>query len=296
VLEELCTQAGGVAPGELAEAERRSAAKRDAERERERIETRVREDGDGRDVEALFDECDGIDGDEAAARLVALRGERADVDAEVEKLMSRRADLQAEFETVLGHRQAADLEQEAATVETEIGDAVEDYVNLTVQEALLRRAIEVYRDRNQGPILRRARELFVRLTDGAYSGLRADVEHGETVLLVEDGARRSLELSALSDGTVDAVYLALRLAVVQEHNASREPVPFIADDLLLNLDNRRSEAALRTLAEVAASSQVLLFTHHAHMLDLARRAVPPGVLIAHDLSSPGAVEPRRRAG
>jgi uncharacterized protein YhaN len=78
--------------------------------------------------------------------------------------------------------------------------------------------------------------------------------------------------------------LALRLAVVQEHNARSEPIPFVADDLLLNLDNKRAQAALRTLAAIAASSQVLLFTHHAHMADLARIVVPPPILIEHNLS------------
>lgn len=299
VLAELCAQAGGVAAGELAEIERRSTARRDALRERERIETRVREDGDGRDFGELFAECDGIDRDRAVARLQALRAGRDDAEAEVEKLMKQRVDLQAEFDRLLGDREAADVAQEAAAVQAGVADGVEEYVNLTVQETLLRAAIELYRDRNQGPILRRARDLFVQLTGGAYSGLRADLENGETVLLVEDPARGSLELDALSDGTVDAVYLALRLAVVQEHNATREPLPFIADDLLLNLDNRRAEAALRTLAEVAKSGQVLLFTHHAHMLELARRAVPPDILVEHDLSASsqvGVPVERRRAG
>jgi len=112
---------------------------------------------------------------------------------------------------------------------------------------------------------------------------------------VEDASRGSLELDALSDGTVDAVYLALRLAVVQEHNARHEPLPFIADDLLLNLDNSRSQAALRTLAELAKSGQVLLFTHHTHMVDLARSTVPPGVLVEHSLSPPVGADERRRA-
>ena len=104
-------------------------------------------------------------------------------------------------------------------------------------------------------------------------------------MIAEDALRGSLEIEALSDGTVDSLYLALRLAVVQEHNGRHEPIPFVADDLLLNLDNIRAQAALRTLAAIAASSQVLLFTHHAHMVDLARIAVPPPILIEHNLSS-----------
>jgi uncharacterized protein YhaN len=100
--------------------------------------------------------------------------------------------------------------------------------------------------------------------------------------------RGSLGLEALTDGTVDPLYLALRLAAIEEHNATREPLPFIADDLLLNFDNTRSQAALRTLARVAASNQVLFFTHHSHMLDLARAAVPEGLLSVHRLSGAAA--------
>jgi uncharacterized protein YhaN len=174
--------------------------------------------------------------------------------------------------------------QDAANAETEIDEAVQAYADLTVQETLLRQAIDLYRDRNQGPILTRAKSLFAELTNGEYTGLRADVdENGAPILLAEHASRGSLEVSALSDGTVDPLYLALRFAVVQEHNATHEPLPFIADDLLLNLDNRRARATLKTLGTVAASAQVLFFTHHEHMIELARASVPEALLVEHCL-------------
>jgi uncharacterized protein YhaN len=281
----LCAQAGCADADALPEIERKSTEKQAALAAREKIEMRVREDGGGRDFAALFAECDDAAADQIPADLLGLKADREETEARIEKLMSDRAALKADFDLLLGQSQAADLMQEAATVEAEIAEGAEAYVDLTVQETLLRAAIDIYRDRNQGPILLRARHLFAELTDGAYSGLRADInERGETVLIAEEALRGSLEIDALSDGTVDALYLALRLAVVQEHNARQEPLPFVADDLLLNLDNKRAQAALRTLAAVAASSQVLLFTHHAHMADLARIAVPPPLLIEHDLS------------
>jgi uncharacterized protein YhaN len=294
-LDALCTQARVADADQLAEVERKSTEKREAVREREQIETRVREDGGGRDFTALFEECDDVPGDRIPADLIGLKADRDDIETRIDRLSSERGALQNEFDTLLGQNQAADLAQNAAAVGAEIEEAVDAYVDLTVQETLLRAAIDVYRDRHQGPILARARNLFVQLTDGAYRGLRADVERGETILIVEDASRGSLELDALSDGTVDAVYLALRLAVVQEHNATHEPLPFIADDLLLNLDDSRSQAALRTLAELAKSGQVLLFTHHAHMVNLARSAVPQGILVEHSLSPPGGAVERRRA-
>ena len=286
-LSALCAQAAGCANSEeLAEIERRSIEKQGALSAREKIETRVREDGGGRDFAGLLGECEDVSADQIPAELLGLKADREETEARIEKLMSERAALRAEFEIVLGQSQAADFTQEAAIVEAEIAEAVEGYVDLTVQETLLRAAIEIYRDRNQGPILMRARNLFAELTDGAYTGLRADInERGETILIAQDALRGSLEIDALSDGTVDALYLALRLAVVHEHNARHEPLPFVADDLLLNLDNKRAQAALRTLAAIAASSQVLLFTHHAHMVDLARIAVPPPLLVEHNLSA-----------
>ncbi len=295
VFDALCAQARVADADQLAEIERKSAEKRDALREREKIETRVREDGGGHDFTALFEECADVPGDLIPADLIGLKADRDDVESRVDKLSSERGALQNEFDTLLGQNQAADLAQDAAAFGAEIEDTVDAYVDLTVQETLLRAAIDVYRDRHQGPILTRARNLFVQLTDGAYTGLRADVERGETILIVEDASRGSLELDALSDGTVDAVYLALRLAVVQEQNATHEPLPFIADDLLLNLDNSRSQAALRTLAELATSGQVLLFTHHAHMVNLARSAVPSGILVEHSLSPSISGAERRRA-
>ena len=202
----------------------------------------------------------------------------------IDEMMTRRATLNAEFSSLFGNNQAADALQDAANVEAEIDQAVQAYTDLTVQETLLRQAIDLYRDRNQGPILTRAKVLFSELTNGEYTGLRADVdEHGAPILIAEHATRGSLEVSALSDGTVDPLYLALRLAVVQEHNALREPLPFIADDLLLNLDNARARATLKTLGALAASTQVLFFTHHEHMIELARASLPPALLIEHCL-------------
>jgi uncharacterized protein YhaN len=294
-LDGLCAQAGGALVDELPEIERKSSEKQGALAAREKIEMRVRQDGGGRDFAALFAECDDVAADQIPADLLGLKADREETEARIDKLISDRAALQADFDILLGQSQAADPMQEAATVEAEIAEGVEAYVDLTVQETLLRAAIDIYRDRNQGPILLRAKHLFAELTDGAYSGLRADIsERGETILIAEDALRGSLEVEALSDGTVDALYLALRLAVVQEHNARHEPLPFVADDLLLNLDNKRAHAALRTLAAVAASSQVLLFTHHAHMVDVARVAVPPPILFEHELSPAMSDEGERR--
>jgi uncharacterized protein YhaN len=280
----LCAVAGCDNAAGLVEIEQASASKQDAVREREQLEKRMLEDGAGLALDILLSECEGIAGDALPGSIAMLTTERGAVEATIEKLMTERASLCAAFDALFGQSQAAEALQDAANVEADIAILTQTYADLTLQEIALRQAIDLYRDRNQGPILSRAKILFSQLTDGIYSGLRADIDdHDEAILIAEHTTRGSLEIGALSDGTVDPLYLALRLAVVVEHNDRNEPLPFIADDLLLSLDSTRAQATLRTLVTVAQTSQVLFFTHHDHMIALARACLPPGLLTEHRL-------------
>ena len=50
-----------------------------------------------------------------------------------------------------------------------------------------------------------------------------------------------------------------------------EPVPFIVDDVLVDFDDKRSQAALSSLAVLAKKTQVILFTHHTQVVDQAKK-------------------------
>ena len=73
----------------------------------------------------------------------------------------------------------------------------------------------------------------------------------------------------MSEGTRDQLYLALRLATLERYLAHAEPLPFVVDDVLVNFDDDRSRATLEVLAELSGKTQVILFTHHARLRDLA---------------------------
>jgi uncharacterized protein YhaN len=78
-------------------------------------------------------------------------------------------------------------------------------------------------------------------------------------------------MDQLSEGTRDQLFLALRVAAVEAHAAGAEPLPFIADDLLATFDDERAAAAIALLARLGRRSQAILFTHHAHIAELAQR-------------------------
>jgi uncharacterized protein YhaN len=78
----------------------------------------------------------------------------------------------------------------------------------------------------------------------------------------------------MSKGTRFQLYLALRLAGYRQFCSEKEPLPFIGDDILETSDDRRAESAMRQLSEIARCGQVLYFTHHRHLCEIAKKIYP----------------------
>ena len=97
-----------------------------------------------------------------------------------------------------------------------------------------------------------------RLTGGKYNTvtLSRDLEASATET---DGLlpRKAL---ALSKGTVDQLYLAVRLAVCQLCLPQEEQAPLVLDDALVAFDDGRMELAVDCLRELGTERQILLFT------------------------------------
>ena len=116
-----------------------------------------------------------------------------------------------------------------------------------------------------------------------YRRLVADEADDKPVLRAErdDGARIGVE--AMSDGTADQLYLALRLAALDLRRASHPHMPLVLDDVLITADDGRAANMLRALVRFAEGGQVLIFTHHRHLLDVARAALGEQAFAVHEL-------------
>jgi uncharacterized protein YhaN len=151
---------------------------------------------------------------------------------------------------------------------------------------MLRQAAETYRQRNESPILTRASALFRRVTLGSFSSITVDdAEVKEGVLKGVRGDQELVPISGMSDGVKDQLYLSLRLAALEAQLEGREPLPFVVDDILVHLSDGRARATLDVLAELADRTQVLLFTHHARIVELAR-SLDGREVFAHSIEPP----------
>jgi uncharacterized protein YhaN len=178
------------------------------------------------------------------------------------------------FEAIGGDDRAARDAADRQAALAEITDFAEQYVRLRSAIVLLQWAIDRYRREKQAPMLKRAGELFAILTCGSFRTLQLEFDEHDNAQLAgirQDG--RQVPVVGMSTGTADQLYLALRVAAIEDYLDHAEPIPFIADDLFINFDDKRAAAGFRVLGELAKKTQVLFFTHHQHLLEVARKAL-----------------------
>ncbi|RMG10286.1 MAG: hypothetical protein D6731_17745 [Planctomycetota bacterium] len=280
-LTRLCREAGVEKASELPAAEARLRAYDALRTKEERARAELAPEQRALDPPALRSLLAGRD-------VAGLAAERAEVARRAEELGAQRDQAQHEvgrldeqLRTYDGGAAAARALQEQQAAETRLRRIAERYALLTVASAALDELLERHRGETQEPVLRRAHEHFAALTCGSFAGLTTVLgEEGHEHLLGvrPDAERAQVPFSEMSEGARDQAYLALFLAYVEERLArrsqeGREAVPFVADDVLVSFDEERTAAALCRFADLAARTQVIYFTHHEHLVELAREAV-----------------------
>ncbi len=225
--------------------------------------------------------------EELLVMLEAVDAGLVEVEGELTRETRSIAQIEMGLDQMRADSGAAEASAQAQEMLARVRSDLERYVRAKVAGVILSREIDRYRQENQGPMLAKASELFACLTLRSYSGVRAgyDDKDRPTLRCVRDG-NVEVDVAGLSEGTRDQLYLSLRLASLLRYAEVAEPMPLILDDVLVQFDDERSRAALAVLAELSSRMQIVFFTHHARMVDLAREAIPASSLTVHELTPP----------
>ncbi|MDC0935932.1 AAA family ATPase [Pirellulales bacterium] len=258
---------------ELPSAIDRSDQKRALQDHLQDLATQLAPSSGGSSVEDFATEAEAEDPDQLTPRIAGLDEQITRLREERDEALTAEQRETSALEAFDGSGDAANVAVERQFLLSKIEDDAHEYVVTRVEGALLKRAIETYQHRAQGPILSLASSLFSKLTCGSFDGLRADYdENGNEVLkAVRPNSDGLIGVEAMSEGSRDQLYLALRIATLEHWFEHHEPVPFIVDDVLLSFDDARAEASLKSLLELAQNTQVLFFTHHDHLVSLAKQ-------------------------
>ena len=166
-------------------------------------------------------------------------------------------------------RNAAGLQQQRIEASAQMLRVGQDWLVRHTAVRLARNAIEQHRAKAQNPVIARASQMFATITCGKFAGLVTDFDVSDSPTLKGqrgDGAK--VPVDGMSEGTRDQLFLVLRLALLEQRGA--EPLPFIGDDLLASFDEARTGETLDLLAQFGTRQQVILFTHHNHVVEIAR--------------------------
>ena len=150
-----------------------------------------------------------------------------------------------------------ELETQLAALQQRIEKLEDHHAALTLAQETLLEARQELQRRFAPRIAKRAQVLLSQMTQGRYQKLTLGSDFQlQAATNTEDTLQ---DAWWRSDGTVDQLYLALRLAVAGELTPQ---APLILDDALVRFDDRRALEALKILQQEAQTRQVLLFTCH----------------------------------
>ncbi len=282
ILDRLCRSAGGIPVDALPAAEEKAGRKDDlAKRYAELLRQLSEASSSNEDV--LRERLAGQDA-------TSMEIERERIGADIKRREAELAEVRQAEEHARRALEAIDTSDAAAVArETmEAGSArlraaIRPWARLRLAHALLREALNRFRERAQAPMIAAASTYFSLMTDGAFTRLVADDTTDQPVLRAERASGAIIGVEAMSEGTVDQLYLALRLAALELRRASHPHMPLVLDDVLITSDDARAANILRALERFAAASQVVLFTHHRHLIDVARAALPERACAVHML-------------
>lgn len=192
-------------------------------------------------------------------------------------LMSKIEEIQKQIEA--SEQQMIDYRLQLNSLEYEdknISERLEEIISLKEEYENLKEQLQIVEEKNRciqatKELLEKAYEqmkrsvtpkftqnlsnLIQKITDGKYQKVSIHEEKGLIVEL-EDGEYKSANL--LSVGTIDQLYLSLRLAMLDE--ISQEKMPIILDEAFAYFDDERLKNSLLFLMEQAKEHQIILFT------------------------------------
>lgn len=287
-LDEMCRQAECAAYEQLQKAFNQSQRRRELEKNVTELETQLISQSGGASLEAFIAEAEreAADVDSLQPRIDELSREIERLETENEEHIREIEREESELQKIDGSSVAAEKALECESIAARLEDQVRELAVIRLSSAVLHTGIEQYRKKNQAPILSRASQIFSKITLGSFNELRAEFnENGEPVLAaIRCENDTAITVGQMSDGTLDQLYLALRIAVLEGWLDRHEPLPFIIDDVLTNFDDERAIAALGVFAELSRKTQVIFFTHHMHLVETASKNLPTDELFLTKLT------------
>ncbi|MCL2305031.1 MAG: AAA family ATPase [Planctomycetaceae bacterium] len=183
-----------------------------------------------------------------------------------------------ELQQLAQDQTAAKKQRELLILDRKIKTSIRTWQVQAVSCRILENIRKAYERERQPLALAETSDYFRRLTAGKYQ--RVWTPLGEDTLKIDDSGANTMDVSWLSRGTREQLFISLRLALSGSFTRHGSDLPLILDDVLVNFDTSRAKTAAKVLMEIAESGkQIILFTCHEHIARIFhKRDVPVWIL------------------
>jgi uncharacterized protein YhaN len=233
---------------------------------------------DGEELEDLRDvvEKDGVSADGPARSDEEVKAEHRETVDRIEALTKEEHGLHiAVTERLAGGRSINDIEEEQAACEARNNSLVFEMEAATYAATAIESVAQNKHARVAPKLAALASSYLSDVTGGTYSELTLSRDLRISVRIPQTEQMNTDPEQQLSKGTVDQIYLALRLALVQCLGENNESIPMLLDDPFANYDDARLQRAMELLARISEGSQILVFTCREDVAEAARRVGAP---------------------
>lgn len=207
---------------------------------------------------------------ELKARLDRIDDEVREIEVQLGELQRERGDLERQRKQLEASSKVSELRAKINVLEDRLQTDASRWAVLRIASHLLETTREVFQRERQPSLIQSAGKYFEKLTVGRYTKVEAVVGEQDLVVYEAEGGRKSV--SGLSRGTAEQLYLSMRFALIEEYSRNAEPMPVIMDDVLVNFDPERAQAAANVIAELSSRFQVLVLTCHPQTVGYFKNA------------------------
>jgi uncharacterized protein YhaN len=234
---------------------------------------------EGYDEDKLRADLADFNWDEVEAALTLLTEDDETLEREAHEVFAAHDQAvrdRAAAEQGIGAEVAA---QQRSSAEAELAAVSREWVTLKLGALLIGTAIDRRRASQHDPLMARAGALFATLTGGSFAGVGQDYDADMPRLVGRRPTGEMIPVPGMSTGARDQLYLALRLAYLEDYAGRAEPAPFIGDDLFATFDEDRTANGLAALAAIGDQIQPIVFTHHRHVAEIAQTKMDADVTL-----------------
>ena len=203
---------------------------------------------------STLSDLDFANGDTEAAR---LGRQLASARREKERLAAQIAQTDGRLQTM---GDPLVIKSSIESMQSEYASAQREYDAITLAVDTLRDADAEIQSRFSPELGKLAAKYMSVMTGGKYDSVL--ISRDFSIRARTDGDTVPRESEYLSAGTLDLMYLAVRLAVCRLALPEEDKCPIILDDPLVNFDAEREKQAIKLLEEIAKERQVILFSCH----------------------------------